>query len=85
MDLLEALCEAEPQLLLAVVERVCAEDEAFAVALLERLGIPVISKATKVALADVSRRSRLGCYVSDEEIEDVLYAVGVSLEAAGVT
>ena len=26
MDLLEALCEAEPQLLLAVVERVCAED-----------------------------------------------------------
>jgi hypothetical protein len=51
--------------------------------LLERLGIPVISKATKDALADVSHRSRQGCYVTDEEIEAVLYAVGVSLEAAG--
>ena len=61
----------------------CAEDEEFCVRVFERLGIPVISRATKDALADVSHRSRQDCYVTDEEIEAVLYAVGVILEAAG--
>ena len=50
--------------------------------MLERLGIPVISRATKDALAN-SRRSRLRLPVTDEKIEEVLYAVGVSFEAAG--
>jgi len=58
--MLEAICEAKLQWFLGVVERLCAEEEAFAIALLERLGIPVISKATRDALADVSRRVRRG-------------------------
>jgi hypothetical protein len=76
-------CKAHKrEFILGVVERMCAEDEQFAVALLERLGIPVVSRATKDALHDVSRRVRLGLPATDEEIEDVLYAVGVSLEEA---
>jgi hypothetical protein len=41
------------------------------------------AKATRDALADVSRRVRRGLPVADEEIEGVLYAISVSLEAAG--
>ena len=81
--MLEAICEAKLQWFLGVVERLCAEEEAFAIALLEGLGIPVISKATRDALADVSRRVGRGLPVADEEIEGVLYAISVSLEAAG--
>lgn len=81
--MLEAIAEAEPEWFLGVVERICAEDEAFRIALLEKCGIPVISCETSNALHDVSRRVRRGLHVSDEEIEDVVYAVSVSLEAAG--
>jgi hypothetical protein len=48
-----------------------------------RLGIPIISQATKVEVDRVSRRLRLGLHVTDEEVEEVVYAVSVALDAAG--
>ena len=77
-DMLEAIAEHDPELILLVAEHL---DEKHRIELLERLGFPVISAATRNALKDVSRRLRLGVHVGDDELHRVEYAVGVSLEA----
>jgi hypothetical protein len=51
--------------------------------LCEQVGIPVLSKATADAMKDMRCRLETGEPISDEELVDVLYAVGVSLDAAG--
>jgi hypothetical protein len=50
--------EADPVFFMELVEGMAALDRDFRVRLLERLGIPVISRATSEALKDVGRRNR---------------------------
>ncbi|MGB6196754.1 MAG: hypothetical protein WBF49_10475 [Methyloceanibacter sp.] len=81
--MLEAICEAKLQWFLGVVERLCAEEEAFAIALLERLGIPLSVRRLGTPWPTYHAGCAVAFLSADEEIEGVLYAISVSLEAAG--